>query len=397
MAKILLAWELGAKVGHLGPLSLLGRELRTRGHEPVFVLRSLRYADELLGRHRLRYLQGPVWPVASESKSPSLNYSEILQRAGFLDHGGLLCMVKAWREVFSMVAPDVIVLDHAPFALLAAHDMGIRRVLYGSGFGSPPREYPFPNMHPWLTVPEGYLKQSDERVLASVNKVLSLLNSRPLERLCDMFDVEEDLLCTFPELDHYPSRGAADYCGPAIAHDLGAEPHWRGDSHKRIFGYLHRSTSNLEKLLAQLSTRDHEYLWVIPKIASALKQRFETPRFRFSEDLCKLERVSQQCDIAITNAGHGTTAAFLLGGIPLLLLPRYVEQHLMARNVNRIGAGLMLENIASESDYLRALDRLTDSGACSAAAEAFADKYSEFTPQKQLAMSVDRIEKLVRT
>jgi UDP:flavonoid glycosyltransferase YjiC (YdhE family) len=397
VAKILLAWELGANLGHLGPLSLLGRELRTRGHEPVFVVRSLKYADELLGRHRLRYLQGPVWPIATESRSPALNYSEILQRAGFLDHSGVLCMVKAWRELFSLVAPDMIVLDHAPFALLAAHDTGIRRVLHGSGFGSPPREDPFPNMHPWLTVPEGYLKQSDDRVLASVNKALSLLNSRPLERFCDMFDVEEDLLCTFPELDHYPSRGTADYCGPAIAHDLGVEPQWRGNSHKRIFGYLHSSTSNLDTLLAQLSGRDHEYLWVIPNIASALKQRFEAPRFRFSDDLCKLDRVSQQCDIAITNAGHGTTAAFLLGGISLLLLPRYVEQHLMARNVNRLGAGLMLENVTSDSDYLRALDRLTDSEVYSTAAEAFAEKYSGFRPQQQLAMTAERIERILQS
>ena len=397
MARILLAWELGTNLGHLGRLSLLGRELSARGHEPVFVMRTLQYADDLLGRHGFRYLQAPVWPRVAESKSPPLNYSEILQRAGFLDHGGLLCMVKAWRELFGLIVPDVIVLDHAPTALHDAHGTGIPRELYGSGFCSPPREYPFPSMHPRLTVPEETLKQSDDRVLDCVNKALSLLSGRPLERLCDLFDVEEDLLCTFPELDHYSHRESADYCGPAFAHDLGVEPNWRSNSDKRIFGYLQPSTPNLEKLLAALSALDHEFLWVIPNIAPELKQRFEAPRFRFSEELCKMERVTQQVDIAITNAGHGTTAALLLGGIPLLLLPRHVEQYLVARNVNRLGAGLVLENITSESDYVRAVERLADGTACSTAAEAFAHKYAEFTSQKQLAVTAERIERLVRS
>lgn len=396
MAKVLLAWELGANLGHLGPLSILGRELAARGHDPVFAVRDLRHADQLVGRHGFRYLQAPLWQQPADSKSPPVSYSEILQRVGFLDPGGLLCLVRAWRELFALITPDVVVLDHAPVALLASRGTGIRRVLYGSGFCSPPREYPFPSMRPWLNVSESNLKEADDRVLACTNRTLGLLNDQPLERLCDMFDVDDGVLCTFPELDHYPNRGSADYCGPAFAHDLGVEPSWRGNGHARIFGYLQPNTPNLEKLLAQLSPLDHEFLWVIPGIAPALKRRFENPRFRFTEDLCKLDRVTRQIDIAITNAGHGTTAAFLLGGVPLLMLPRHVEQYLVARNVNRLGAGLVLEASNAGSDYVRSLERLTDSDACSTAAEAFAHKHSDFTPQKQLAVTVDRIEKIMR-
>ena len=85
MAKVLLAWELGANLGHLGPLSILGRELAARGHEPVFAVRDLRHADQLVGRHGFRYLQAPLWQQPADSNSPPVSYSEILQRVGFLD------------------------------------------------------------------------------------------------------------------------------------------------------------------------------------------------------------------------------------------------------------------------------------------------------------------------
>jgi UDP:flavonoid glycosyltransferase YjiC (YdhE family) len=391
---ILFAWELGADIGHLGPLSALARELKARGSEPVFALRSLRYAEKFLGRYGLRYMQAPVPRSVARAQEAPLNYSELLHHAGFLDWTGLLSVVKAWQEIFQLVKPAALVADHAPSALLAARASALPRAVYGTGFCFPPRLSPFPSTQPWLSVPEGYLRQCDDRVLASVNRALHNLGAAPLERLCDLFDVEEELLCTFPELDHYPNRPAARYYGPAYGPDLGLEPQWGESGEKRVFGYLHPDTPRLEALLEQASGLGHDFLWVIPGLRSELRLRFEAPRFRFSTELYKLSRAARQCDVAITNAGHGTTAAFLLNGVPLMMIPRYLEQYLVARNVSRLGAGLVLEDGSSAPDYRSTLERLLGSEACAYSAEAFAQKYSGFDPQRQIAVVADRIEKL---
>lgn len=395
MARILIAWELGANLGHVGPLSALGRELRARGHEPVFALRDLRNADALLGRHRLRYLQAPLLPSAAPTRTKPVSYSEMLGQAGFLDAAALRAVLEAWRELIGLVAPRALVFDHAPTALLAARGLGLPRILYGSGFSIPPRVDPLPNMRPWLPVPEDYLRRGDERVLQPVNRALRNLGEPALERLCDLLEAEETLLCTFAELDHYPSREGARYDGPAFNCDDGADPYWPEPVEKRVFGYLHPDTQHLETALAQLSAESAAFLWVVPGIRTELRRKFETRRFRFAEAPCRLERVLRQCDAAITNAGHGTTAALLLAGVPLLAVPRYLEQYVVARNVERLGAGLLLESHCGVPDYASALRRLLEGGACAAAAQAFAEKYAAFSPRKQLAEALDRIERLL--
>jgi len=396
VSTVLLVWELGTNLGHLGPLSALGRELRARGHKPIFALRSLRKAEDLLGRFEFPYLQAPLWPEAPEVKSSPLNYSEILERAGFHDPAGLLCVAKAWRELIRLTAPDAIVLDHAPSALLATRGMGIPRVLYGTGFSSPPREYPFPSLWPWVSIPEGYLRRNDDRILGCVNKVLGKLGETPLQQPCDLFtEVEEDLLCTFPELDHYPERKESRYYGPAFAHDVGIEPMWRGNKGRRIVGYLRPDTFNLERVLSQLSRLEHEFIWFIPGLPAGVRQKYESPEFKFTDEPCRLGRAAQQSDAAITNGGHCATAAFLLEGVPSLMLPRRIEHCVVARNVSRLGAGLTIEQAAPDANYALALERLIDTEACTVAADAFAQKYFKFNPQKQLAETAARIEALV--
>jgi UDP:flavonoid glycosyltransferase YjiC (YdhE family) len=393
--RILLVWELGTSLGNLGPLSALGRELHARGHEPTFALRSLRNAEGLLGRFGFPYVQAPLCSEAHGEESPPLNYSEILDRSGFHDPAGLFCIAKAWRELVRLTGPDAIVLGHAPSALLATRGLGIPRVLFGTGFSSPPREYPFPSLWPWVSIPEGHLRRSDDRVLDCINKVLARLAQPPVHQPCDLFaDVEEDLLCTFPELDHYPDRKESHYYGPAFAHDVGLDLNWRGSRGRRIFGYLHSDTPNLERVLSQLKAFEHEFIWFIPGLPAGLRQKYETPEFKFTDELCNLARVAQQSDAAITNGGHCATAAFLLEGVPSLMLPRRIEQFVVARNVSRLGAGLAIEHPAPDANYAPALKRLTENDACTAAAEAFAQKYFRFDSREQLAETAARIEAL---
>ena len=195
MSRILFAWELGANLGHITPLLVLAQVLRERGHEVVFALRDIRNCAALLEARGFPFLQAPIGSGrAKDIAADPASYPEMLLRYGFADPQGLLAAARAWRNLYATVAPDLIVFDHSPIALLAAHDIGLPRVLYGMGFVSPPRVSPMPSFRPWENIPAARLEASEARALEATNTALKALGAQPLGALHELFDVEEDIL-----------------------------------------------------------------------------------------------------------------------------------------------------------------------------------------------------------
>lgn len=98
------------------------------------MLRSLQFA-RLLGAEA-RCLQAPVpnfVPVRRETHS----YSELLSLMGHLDPAVLVGYLAAWRELFTSLSADLVIADHAPTALLAAHSLNLPACAIGTGFVLP--------------------------------------------------------------------------------------------------------------------------------------------------------------------------------------------------------------------------------------------------------------------
>ena len=74
---------------------------------------------------------------------------------------------------------------------------------------------------------------------------------------------------------------------------------------------------------------------------------------RFAAAPVDLPLVAAQATAAMTNGGYGTTAALLAGGVPLLSVPLTLEQTLVARAVERLGAGVVVS--AERADAQSAL------------------------------------------
>ena len=98
---------------------------------------------------------------------------------------------------------------------------------------------------------------------------------------------------------------------------------------------------------------------------------------RFVQRPLDMDAVGRTADVAICNATHGTTTQLLLSGIPLLLLPLHAEQSLVARNVERLGAGLSAPQRRPKSMELK-LDTVTTTDSYRAAARKFAASYRGF-------------------
>ncbi len=82
-------------------------------------------------------------------------------------------MVQAWKNIYRAVQPDVIVFDHSPTALLAAHGTPVRRALLGAGFFCPADQSPLPNLRPWTSPDPAQLALDEACVLNHINLVLS--------------------------------------------------------------------------------------------------------------------------------------------------------------------------------------------------------------------------------
>src|SRR5690348_15509947 len=129
MATILLAWELGAGLGHLQRLRPLAEELLRRGHRVVASLRDIPRAGAVFGGMQVRLLQAPqkLRPPPDEFKPP-LTLPHILHNTGFGDDMELAALAGAWRNLLELVRPDAVVFDHSPTALLASRGLPHKRV-----------------------------------------------------------------------------------------------------------------------------------------------------------------------------------------------------------------------------------------------------------------------------
>jgi UDP:flavonoid glycosyltransferase YjiC (YdhE family) len=106
-----------------------------------------------------------------------------------------------------------------------------------------------------------------------------------------------------------------------------------------------------------------------------------------------MDHVLDQCDLVVCHAGHGTVAAALLAGRPLLLIPDHVEQLLLSRKVVELGAAKMV-NPDSRPSFGRLIGDILAHTEFTVAAREFARKYEHFsgvTPQRAIAARCEEL------
>jgi len=393
LSRILLTWELGGNLGHVTRLRVLARALRKRGHEVTFALRDARSGEALLQQDGFRIVQAPVINVRAANLPPEpASYPEMLLHCGFADPAGLSASIHAWRRLFRKVNADLLVLDYAPTAMLAARGTGIPRVLLGTGFCSPPRVSPMPSIRPWEQIPEQRLETSERRALETANAALKAAGTLPLGAFHELLEAEEDFLTTFPELDHYPNRADGRYIGPIQDVETGHEPRWPTGERKKLFVYLRPSSPAFKPLSALLRDSDAATLWFAPGLPRGTAGELQSESLQFVAEPLDIARVADAAAAAICHAGHGTTAALLLRGIPLLLIPENIEQLLLARNVAALGVGAVITPSILHSGLRKAISNFLGNDLIAKRAKAFAAMYKDIDQRKHFTALIASIE-----
>jgi hypothetical protein len=148
MSRIVFAWEMGNNHGHLWRLLPIALRLQAQGHEVSFVLKPMVSAQRYLAPHGIRWYPCPTLLAPIDLGREITTYADILAAQGASSPDLLRGIVHAWENLFSLLQADIIVIEHAPFALLAAKRAGIRTVQVGTGFTIPPTLSPAPCFRP---------------------------------------------------------------------------------------------------------------------------------------------------------------------------------------------------------------------------------------------------------
>ena len=82
-------------------------------------------------------------------------------------------------------------------------------------------------------------------------------------------------------------------------------------------------------------------------------------------------------------------------GVAQLLVPTHYEQYLTATRLAQLGVCVGLADIARREDVRPAIDRALGDPRLRHAAQAFAQRYPEFTPEEQRRRIAKRIDEIL--
>lgn len=393
MANVLCTWELGAGLGHLDRLGIVSRELARRGHAVIAAVRDLQRAASRLQGSASRILQAPI-RLPRTLRVPFLgNYASVLAAAGWLDAQGLAGQLSAWKALFELLEPDLVLADHSPTAVLAARSIGLPCCVIGNSFQVPPCGDPFPPILHWMTGEQAKCAAYDAVALRPANDALSGLGWSPMGSLSELFAGSQRMVLGLPELNHYDHYGdGTRTLGPSFAEDNGLAAAWPTAAGPRVFGYLDGNHPELQGVLSALTALGWPAVVFVRGIAEEEACRLSGPSLQVSARPLSVAQCLAQAHIAITHASIGTVSAAALAGCVQLAIPSQTEQWMVGHRIVEAGIGLCVPLGVQGTPYEAWLGELAGNRRFTEAARTLAARHRDANPAVTAERAADWIE-----
>ena len=130
-------------------------------------------------------------------------------------------------------------------------------------------------------------------------------------------------------------------------------------------------------------------LMVPDRIDPALLRRHQSANIKIVQERQSMKAVTEQADLIVSNGNHGTAAAAMLGGVPMLSFPLHQEQQCCARRVadSSLGATLPVQGGKAVAGLL---ESMLASNAMRNTCKATAARYQGFNYQRSVQQMVAR-------
>ena len=342
MRRYLLAWELGGDLGHARRQAAIARGLRRLGHEVLLALADMTRVD-VRALDGIGWVPAPRVPLPDASNPVPMSATDILVSMGYADAAALAGAISGWTGLLRAFSPHAVVGDFAPGAMLAARLAGVRRIGVGSGFSAPPAGEPMPAIRPGQIVAQEALRRVDERLMSGVREACARASPRSPapQRARELFEAEAQLVCAWPELDPFGPRAGIEYLGPQLEGAADPAVCWNGDAAPRVFAYLKPRDARFMALLDALAATSGDAVVAAPGLDAAQAAALSRERVRVLAHAVDLPSTLAGADLCVAHSGAGAVAAATAAGVPLALLPRNVEQWLIALRAQALGHAVM--------------------------------------------------------
>lgn len=397
MKRIVYAWELGGGFGHLDRIFALGSQLAPQDIEIIYSLRDLPRAELRASAGQKRFIQSPMHTHRGGELAAASNYADILLRCGYEDPVELTGLLRGWINLYELTKPDLILTDHAPTAALAARHLKIPACSICTGFEVPPVHSKItPSIQPWNTkLTRQQLRQKDQQALSNINQALAACSAAPINKVMDIYDIKQNYLCTFPELDHFEDRQNATYAGPMFRSHGNTFEAWEKSSLPRLFIYVSAAHPQFQSLINSLRTLPYASLVYTRDLKMKNRQPTIDGNLFISPQPLALDSVLQHADLIISNGGSFVTAATLLRGTRLLILPQHMEQALLGYKLAFRNLAIMVNSQKSSLDWADIIEKVRNSDSLQQALKQFRQRYRHYDPEKSLHHLAISIKKLL--
>jgi len=395
MSNITFCWELGGGYGHIAGFEPLAKKLITRGHNVSALLRDTSNAHQFFKKMPVHCMNAPRWAQKKRYATPTISYADIIKRCGYESKESLLSLVQQWQKKFRECGTALIIADHSPTALIAARTLELPATLFGTGFFSPPPVYPLPSITPWIETPPEFLQHIEKEILEIINSVLRHFGVNELDYLYQLFDVGENFLCTLPELDHYNHRSADAYWGPRFSDTAGTKAYWPENNRENIFVYTNTKYKLLNTLLLSLKSSKANILIHCTGMEESVARTYTEENIQFSLEPIQIKSIAGKADLVICHAGHGTVAATLLMGIPLVLIPTQLEQLLLANKLNHFKLSSSIDIGDKQPNFSGVIEHTLNNDNYRRQVKIFSEHYKGFDSQEQLDEIIIACEELL--
>jgi Glycosyltransferase family 28 C-terminal domain len=397
MSRIVFCWEMGDDFGHLGNFYPIVKLLSTHGHEIIILVKEIGKVGHFNWPERVKIIPSPQLKLGVVKPRLTTCFADILLSQGYGSVEMLKYAAIAWKNIFDLIQPDIIVFDHAPTALLSVRGKKIAKIITSYSFITPPAGSLPVNYRPWETPNNNAMNDAENIAIDNINQVAKILDLVLINHSSDLFDVDKTIIYGYREIDIYRTfRTAESYTGSLIAKTNFQPAKWKKDTAIKIFAYLKYGYKQSDMMLSILSELQANVICFYSGASIEDCQQYSSSHQCVSNSPFDLCSVYDDVDLVISHAGGGMVYSALHFGRPMIFLPLQLEQYNTAHILESMKVSVSIDGKINHHDAKKKIQDFMHDPAYLKNAMDLSKKIKEndhFSSEKEIVETIERLLK----